>query len=433
MRFFWCVLMRKIAIVGRTNVGKSALFNRLSKTRAAIVFDRNGVTRDVREVRISDIIFADTPGMFDYSANTDIANEICRILEIVISEADIFLFVIDCNVGITTNDKKIAEMLRKTNKQCVVICNKCDKLNICDEAYELGFDEYFYTSAEHNIGIDDVVNFLGVHNNASRIDNEDYIKIAVLGRPNAGKSTIINSLLGKQRRVVCDSPGATRETSYDICKVGEHNIVLVDTPGVRKRARVVDDLERLSVSCAVRACREADIILFVIDSCSVNGFILDRQDLILLNICSDAYKTVGVVFNKADLSGWKVVPKDVVMSLGNSFSQMCNVPVFAVCGKNRTDVSRTVVSIVDVYKNCHVEVKTSELNKLVQTINNSGVLHNVKIKYATQISINPQRFLFFVSGIKNLLSSQKRYIKKVLQERFELSQVPVQIIFRQSK
>ena len=424
--------MRKVALIGRTNVGKSTLFNRLSGTRNAIVFDQHGVTRDIRESQLGNCIIVDTPGMFDDTADFEISQAMSNVLDKVLATADIFLLIVDCVAGLSALDEKIAAVIRKTGKECILVCNKSEKKESSYiDFFELGIDRYVCISAEHGLGIDDLFSMLNI--NANQPEERNATKIAIIGKPNVGKSTIVNSILGENKRIVADVPGATRESSLDYFEFDKQLLAIIDTPGVRKRAKIDDRLEKISVANTIKSCQIADIVFVVIDALNLFNEHLDKQDLTLINIALKYGKTIIIVINKMDLTEYNSTPKFVREQLQYRLSQFKNIPLFSICGHDKSAIMALLKYAVKLHQKQDIKISTSDLNKWLAFVNGNGVLRNVKLKYITQIGTTPLKFLIFVSNTENLISSQKRYIENSLRQTFRISEIPMQIIFRQNK
>lgn len=448
--------MFKIALIGRTNVGKSTLFNRLSKSREALMFDRPGVTRDTKE-SIIDIygkkcLLIDTPGMFDYDEcdnNPLLMKAIEEKLDEVIKAADAILFIIDGTCGITGYDKEIAGILRKRGKTNIIfIINKSEKKsskNSLIEALEFGFDHNIPISAEHGEGVSDLLETLYkiipekyiFEENDS--DKKDIIKLAIIGRPNVGKSTIVNTILGENKRLVADMAGLTRETSESDFVFKGRNIKIIDTPGVRRKSRITDHLEKISVASTKRAYKNADIVILIIDGSGLISGELEKQDMTLASHIVREGKALVIAFNKVDLTPYNIEdkPKFLQKEIGMNLSQLKDVPFLFVCGTDGANIEKMLFEALKAYDKQSKKIKTSELNDWLYEINNSDLLQSgsakFKLKYVTQVGKIPPKFLVFGTNIKNMRESHERYITSNLKQKFALKEVPIQVFFREQK
>lgn len=447
--------MFKIVLIGRTNVGKSTLFNRLSKSRDALTFDRPGVTRDIKE-NIIDVydkkcVLVDTPGMFDYDKHGDnllLVQAIEDKLNEAIKSADIILFILDGAVGITGYDRNIAKILRKKGKtEVILIINKSEKRNSENsylEALELGFEHNIPISAEHGIGVTDIMDILyGIipkdSVNSDSFSGKSPVKLAVIGRPNVGKSTIVNAILGENKRLVANMAGLTRESSeFDFVFKGE-NIKIIDTPGVRRKSKITDHLEKISVASARKAYKNADIVILVIDSSSLISGQLEKQDIALASHAIQAGKAIVIAFNKVDLTPYNKndKPEFLLREIETSLSQLKNVPFLFICGTDGSNIEKMLDEGLRAYEKQLTKIKTSDLNNWLSDISNSDTLQNgsvkFKLKYITQIGGIPPKFLIFTTNKNNMREAHARYIINSLKQRFELKEVPVQVFFREQK
>ncbi len=453
--------MFKIALIGRTNVGKSTLFNRLSRSRDALMFDRPGVTRDTKE-RIIDVyekkcIIIDTPGMFDYDEcdnNPLLMKAIENKLNDVIFDANVILFVIDGTIGVTGYDKEITEILRKKGKNKIILAvNKSEK-KISEssfiEALELGFEKNIPISAEHGEGISDLFEALyeiipeislPQENicDYQEIEKDLSIKLAIIGRPNVGKSTIVNTILGENIRLVADMSGITRESSEFSFTFEGNSIKLIDTPGIRRKSRIIDHLEKISIANARKAYKNADVVILVIDSSSLISGELEKQDMMLASHVVKEGKALIIAFNKVDLTPYQEneKPKFLLRQIASGLSQLKDVPFLFISGTEGTNINKMLSEVVNVYEKQSKRIKTSDLNKWLINVNNSDILQSgsakFKLKYLTQIGSIPPKFLIFATNIKNIRASHERYISNNLKRCFDFQEIPIQIFFREQK
>ncbi|MDZ4839858.1 MAG: ribosome biogenesis GTPase Der [Bacteroidota bacterium] len=429
-----------VAIVGRPNVGKSTLFNRLIGERQAIVDDVSGVTRDrhygVSEWNGREFVVVDTGG---YVSNSDDVFEkaIRAQVEIAIAEADILLFMVDVVTGITDQDFTFAQVLRKSNKPILVVTNKVDnyeRLADTHEFYKFGFEELFSLSSINGSGtgelLDRVVELLPVEERDKSQD--DLPKFAILGRPNVGKSTLINTLIGEDRNIVSNIPGTTRDsinTHYN--KFGKE-FILIDTAGIRKKGKVTEDIEFYSVMRAIKALEAADLIFLVIDA--VEGF--ESQDQNIFQLADKRGKGIVILVNK-----WDLVEKDnktldaYTKEIKEKIAPFTDVPIMFISAIEKTRIYKAVDIAMEVYENRKKRISTSELNEMLQTA--VLTMHPpsikgkfIKIKYATQVHIEAPTFAFFANHPQYIREDYKRYIENKLREHFNFSGVPLKLFFR---
>lgn len=451
--------MFKIALIGRTNVGKSTLFNRLSRSRDALTFDRPGVTRDTKEAVIDvwgkKSILVDTPGMFDYDEcdnKPELMAAIYERLNEVIQESDLILFVVDGFSGITEYDREIASVLRKSGKSnVIVVVNKSEKKvaegSYC-EALEFGFGDSVSISAEHGNGISDLLEILNenidgeaeVLDDDAEVVEEIYpIKLAIIGRPNVGKSTIVNMITGENKRLVADFAGLTRESAESDFELNGRKIKLIDTPGVRRRARIFDVLEKISVSSTRKAFKNADVVILVIDGSSLISGEIEKQDITLASHVIREGKALVIAFNKCDLTPYAKdeIPEFLKRNIAHSLSQLKDVPFLFVCALDGSNIDSMLSQAIAAYDKQAKKVKTSDLNDWLSHINNSDILQSgsarFKLKYITQIGGIPPKFLIFTTNMDNIKASHERYIINSLKENFDLKEVPIQVFFKEQQ
>lgn len=444
----------KIPLIGRTNVGKSTLFNRISRSRAALTFDRPGVTRDVKEKEIDvwgkSANLIDAPGMFDYAECDNkpaLMNAINAKLNKIIDSSDLIIFVVDGTVGVTGNDSEIARILRKSGKNVIVAINKSEKKiseNAYIEAMEFGFKDTVQISAEHGLGINELFELLNQYVPESEIVESDeenqekpeIIKLAIIGRPNVGKSTVVNRIIREDKQLVADFAGLTRESSASDFEFENRKIQIIDTPGIRRKSRVLDILEKISVSNSRNSYKNADAVILMIDASSLECGEIEKQDLTLASNIIKEGKALVIAFNKYDQTPYKKEdsPEFLKRNFARSFSQLKEVPFLftsALRGENVTKMLRAVLDAFDKQKR---KIKTSELNDWLSNINQSDLLQSssarFKLKYITQVGNLPPTFLIFVSNKANMRADHERFITNNLKQYFQLKDVAVNIIFR---
>lgn len=428
-----------VAIVGRPNVGKSTLFNRLTETRQAIVDPTSGVTRD-RHYGKSDwngIEFSviDTGG---YIVGSDdvFEKEIRKQVDLAIEEADVILFLLDVKDGLTGMDEEVAGLLRIAKKRVFVVANKVDSssdIHDGSEFYSLGLGDIYPISAISGSGtgelLDDIVKGFKDDKGEEIIDVP---KIAVIGRPNVGKSSFINSLLGDERNIVTSVPGTTRDSIYTPYKSYGFDFLLVDTAGLRKKGKVHENIEFYSVMRSIRAIENSDVCLILVDA-SV-GF--DAQDLNIIHIVEKNKKGLVIVVNK-----WDLVEKDTNTHLDyeemirKKISPFTDVPIIFTSVKNKQRILKALEIAKMVYDNRSLKISTSKLNNVLLPIIEkypppSYKGKYIKIKYATQLQLKYPAFAFFCNHPQYVKEPYMRFLENKIRENFNFSGVPLQIYFR---
>jgi len=432
-----------VAIVGRPNVGKSTFFNRLFGERLAIVDEVEGVTRDriygKSDWNGTEFSIIDTGG---YITNSDdiFEEEIRKQVDLAVDEADIVLFMTDVQTGVTDLDMSIAEMLRKSGKKVVVAVNKVDNSQLYfdySEFYRLGFHEIYPISSTNGSGTGDLLDaIVDYFKSLKKTSVEEYDpeipRVAFVGRPNAGKSTLVNTLLDEERNIVTDIPGTTRDaidTLYD--KFG-HEFVLVDTAGIRKKRKGYEDLEFYSVVRAIRAIEKSDVSVLLVDA-TVG---ITSQDMTIFNIIKKNHKGVVVVMNK-----WDLVDKDhrtmeeYKKELLNKIAPFTDVPVLFISAKNKKRIFKVVETIEEVFENTKVKISTHKLNEVMLPLIQATPPpmykgKRIKIKYVTQLPSRSVSFAFFCNHPQYVKDPYKRFLENKLRENFKLTGVPVNIILR---
>ncbi len=441
----------KIALMGRTNVGKSTLFNRIVRAKNALTYNRQGVTRDAKEktITIFDkiVTLTDSPGMFDYAEcdnKPELMNAINEKIKTVIENSDLIIFVTDGIAGLSTNDFKTADILRKSGKNIIMAVNKTEgtvKEQAYVDAVTLGFKNTIAISAEHDIGINELLDCVYKHIPEQLISTEEmrqknFIKLAFIGRPNVGKSTLTNALLGTDKQLVADFPGLTRESSaFDFTYNGT-NLKLIDTPGVRRKAKITDKLEKISVTSTLRSYRHADVVVLLIDATTVEHGVLEKQDLTLAsNVLNDG-RALILAFNKYDKTKFKKnsKPKDLVYNIQHSLAQHKDVPFIFISAVNKDNLNKLIDLVVKTYERHRIKINTSKLNRWLQIINDTDVMKSAsmkfKLKYVTQIGETPPTFLIFVSRLQEMRDDKERFIQNHFKQHFNLNDIVVRFVFK---
>ncbi len=430
-----------VAIVGRPNVGKSTFFNRLLEQRKAIVDDVSGVTRDrqygVAEWNGKTFNVIDTGGFVPRSEDV-FEREIRKQVVIALEEADAVVFMVDVATGITDLDDAMAEMLRRTSKPVFLVVNKVDnhdRLLEASEFYSLGFEHIYFLSSISGSGtgelLDDVCKLIGEEEEVQEEDKE-IPKFAIIGQPNVGKSSLLNALVGQERTIVSDIAGTTRDTIHTHYNLFSKEFMLIDTAGIRRKAKVNEDLEFYSVIRAIRAVDEADVCLLMLDA--TKG--ISAQDLSIFSMAVKKGKGVVVLVNKWDLMEKETnTARDYEALLKKKLAPFTDVPVIFISAKDKTRIFKSVEVALEVYANRRQRIPTSRLNevmlKAVEAYHAPVVRGNpVKIKYVTQLPVVVPSFAFFCNYPDDIKTPYRNYLENQLREQFNFTGVPVRIFFR---
>ena len=428
-----------VAVIGRPNVGKSTLFNRMIKRREAIVDSVSGVTRD-RHYGKSDwngreFTLIDTGG-YVIGSDDVFEKEIDKQVELAIDEADVIIFVVDVITGITPMDEDVSKLLRRINKPVVLCVNKVDSnKNRTDalEFYNLGLGEYYSISATSGGGTGELLDAVVERLPERELEEEeDLPKFAVVGRPNAGKSSFINALIGEDRYIVTDIPGTTRDSIDTRYTRFGFDFKLVDTAGIRRKAKVKEDLEFYSVMRSVRAIENADVCLIVMDAS--RGF--DSQVQSIFWLAEKNRKGIVILVNKWDLVEKETnTMKDFEAKIRREISPFVDVPIVFISVLNKQRIYKAIETAVEVYKNRSTKIKTRVLNDILLPIiaeNPPPALKGkyVKIKYITQLLTPQPQFAFFCNLPQYVKDSYKRFIENKLRQEFNFNGVPISIYMR---
>lgn len=431
--------MSIVAVVGRPNVGKSTFFNRLIKRREAIVDAVSGVTRD-RHYGKSDwngkeFTLIDTGGYVKGSDDI-FEHEIDKQVELAIDESDVIIFVVDVSTGITPMDDEVAKLLRKHNKPVCIAVNKVDSNKARQDAvefYNLGLGDYHCISAINGSGtgelLDEVVEKL---RETSVDDFDDLPKFAVVGRPNAGKSSFINALIGEERYIVTDVAGTTRDSIDTRYNRFGFDFKLVDTAGIRRKAKVKEDLEFYSVMRSVRAIENSDVCLLILDA--TRGF--DSQVQNIFWLAEKNRKGVVILVNKWDLVEKETnTIKEFKDFIKEKISPFTDVPIVFISVLNKQRIFKAIETAVEVYKARSKRVKTRELNDVLLPIiqNNPPPAFKgkyVKIKFITQLPTPQPQFAFFCNLPQYVKDPYKRFLENKLREHFDFNGVPISVYMR---
>ena len=442
-------MLPKVVIFGRPNVGKSTLFNRLVRRKAAIVADLPGVTRDNKGLKANlgklEFILYDTAGFDEVDSKNELSKSIINKISEIINLADIIIFMLDARTGIIPFDYSCAKILRKVKCPILLTMNKVEgeaQKNQAYEAIKLGYGEPLIISAEHGIGLgsleENLSKLINNINNRNFIDDAidiSSIRLAIVGRPNSGKSTLINTLIGEHTVLTGDQPGVTRDSIMLDLRWKEQNFQLVDTAGIRKKSKVVDKIEKLSVKSAIDTVKYAQIVILVLDCNEA----LSRQDLTIASHVVEEGRVLVIAANKWDI----VVNQEEVRvalrkRLDIAFSQLKGVHLIEISALNKIGIDHLMNEVIIMYDKWNTKISTAKLNRwltIVQQKNppplKSGRV--IKIKYCTQVNIRPPTFVFFTNLLGDFEESYKRYLLNNLRNEFELYGVPLRLMFKNSK
>ena len=429
-----------VAIVGRPNVGKSTLFNRLTQSRSAIVDEVSGVTRD-RNYGVGDwcgkeFSVIDTGGYL-LDDEDHFNKEIRRQVQLAIDEADVILFLVDGVQGLTPMDQDVADLLRRSSKPVILVVNKIDTPNkeyMLGEFYGLGFDQVYPLSAVNGSGTGDLLDLVVKDmKDVQELIPDDLPRVTVIGRPNVGKSSIINAFIGEDRNIVTPIAGTTRDTVFTRYNQFGFDFYLVDTAGVRRKQKVKEDIEFYSVMRSIRAIENSDVCVLMLDATAG----LEAQDLNLFGLCRRNNKGVVVVVNK-----WDLVEKEnntLVRYRERILERLApdnDVPVVFTSVINKQRIYKVLEQVRGVYENRSRRIPTSELNDILMPVLKQtpppvykGKM--VKIKYATQLPIKYPAFVFFCNLPQYVKDPYKRFVENQLRKNWNFSGVPVKVFFRE--
>ncbi|MBQ8251414.1 MAG: ribosome biogenesis GTPase Der [Alphaproteobacteria bacterium] len=444
--------MKTVAIVGRTNVGKSTLFNRLCKKKLAIVHDEPGVTRDRKEgtAHLGDISFRliDTAGLEDHSS---LAKAMWRQTQIAIQEADVILAVVDARSGVTPLDNKMAAELRQVDKPIILLANKCEGAQHIGDFYALGLGTPLKISGEHGLGVSDLYQELksiiapekdeseeedDVFEEEEVIEEESKVKplkLAIVGRPNVGKSTLVNQLLGQERLLTGPEAGVTRDAITIPWNWRGNEILLTDTAGLRKRGKVTNQVEEISAQDTNTSIDFAEVVILVLDA----NVPMEKQDLLIASKVLNEGRVLLIALNKWDsVENQHQVLNQLKEKLVESLQQVKGIPVHTISGKTGYGLDRMMSDVFEMYKLWNKRVPTHKLNTFLQEMTQAHptpVASNgrrIPMKYMTQVSKRPPTFVIFSSNPDQLPESYLRYLSNGLRERYGLVGVPIRIHMR---
>ena len=430
-----------LAIVGRPNVGKSTLFNRLLERREAIVDSTAGVTRD-RHYGKSDwngveFTVIDTGG-YDVGSDDIFEEEIRRQVQLAVDEATSIVFMVNVEEGLTDTDQEIYQLLRKANKPLYVVVNKVDsskELLPATEFYQLGIEKYYTLSSATGSGtgelLDDIVKDFPTTEYVDVF--EGLPRITIAGRPNVGKSTLTNALLGDERNIVTDIAGTTRDSIETVYNKFGHEFILVDTAGMRKKSKVSEDLEFYSVMRSIRAIENSDVVILMIDA--TKGW--ESQDMNIFGIAQKNRKGIVILVNKWDLVEKETnTMKQFENQIREKIALFSDVPILFISALTKQRILKAVETAVEVYENRKKRIKTSKLNEIMLPIIENmppPALKGkyIKIKYCTQLPTVTPQFAFFCNLPQYVKEPYKRFIENQLRKNFDFTGVPIEVYFRQ--
>lgn len=431
-------MLPKVAIVGRPNVGKSTLFNRIIGERLSITDDQPGVTRDRIYSKASwlskEFFVIDTGGI--EISDAPFQTEIKAQAEIAMEEADVIVFVVDCRSGVTDDDTFIAKLLYKTKKPVLLAVNKVDDQKFKENVYEfysLGFGDPIPLSSSHGIGVGNLLDSVINHFPIEKVEeNDDAIKFCLIGRPNVGKSSLTNTLLNDNRVIVSDIAGTTRDTIDTRYKANGREYVVIDTAGLRKRGKIYENVEKYSVIRSVDAIGRSDVVLLVLDAST--GMI--DQDMHVGQYIEEYNKPCIIVVNKWDLieKNSKTM-QEWTDDIRSNFKYLSHAPIVFLSAKENKRVHTLFPSIIEAYEAYHRRIQTSTLNDVIADAVamfppsefNGG---KIRIYYTSQVGVEPPTFAVFVNEPKYLHFSYYRYLENQIRKNFDFFATPIKLEFR---
>ena len=430
-----------VAIVGRPNVGKSTLFNRLTESRDAIVKEVSGVTRDrlygKGEWNGYQFSVIDTGG-YATTKEDVFEGEIRKQVQIAIEEATVIVFMVDVMTGIGEMDQTVAQLLRKSKKPVLIAANKVDntdRVGLSSEFYAFGLGEVFDLSAANGSGtgeiLDELVKYFNKEDESIR-EEDSLPRIAIVGRPNVGKSSMVNALTGQERNIVTDISGTTRDSIHTRYKAFGFDFLLIDTAGIRKKAKVTEDIEYYSVLRSVRTIENADVCMFMIDA--AEG--IQKQDLSIFYMCEKNSKGVVVLVNK-----WDLIEKDqntmikFEANLREQLAPFNDVPIIFTSAIEKQRIHKALETAMQVFENRTRKIPTHELNEVMleviaQTPPPAMKGKYIRIKFVQQLPTHSPSFAFFCNLPQYLTDAYKRFLENRLREHFNFEGVPIRIFFR---
>ncbi len=434
-----------VAIVGRPNVGKSTLFNRLIEQKKAIMDNMSGVTRDRHygygqwTGKFFSVI--DTGG-YVHGSEDIFEGAIREQVELAIEESAVLLFVVDCTTGLTDLDKDFANILRRSKKPVILVANKADtneKAMAAAEFYELGLGEPFPIAAESGSGTGDMLDEMISHFKDEGVENPEagVPRVAILGRPNVGKSSFLNALLGRDRSIVTDMAGTTRDAIQNRYTLYGKDFIITDTAGIRRKARIDDNIEYYSVLRSIKALEECDIAIILIDATTIDPLTgLEAQDMNIVSMADKAKKGIVLMVNK-----WDLVAKDtntanqLEKAIKERMAPLNYMPVIFTSVMEKKRIFQVLEMMLEVYENRSQKISTSKLNDvMLEVIQNypppAWKGKYIKIKYCTQVSTPYPTFIFFCNLPQYIKESYERYLENQMRKNFKVDGTPISLFFR---
>lgn len=433
-----------VAIVGRPNVGKSTLFNRLTGERRALVHDRPGVTRDrnygMAAWQERTFLLIDTGG-FEPTPTDSLFASMRRQSELAVEEADVVILLVDRQPGITPPDRETADLIRACGRPVILAVNKCDTVTHDDESYEfweLGFDELVGISAEHGRGIFELMEAVAAHfpKETAPEEDESEIRIAVLGRPNVGKSTLTNRLVGEERHVVHDEPGTTMDATDSVIEGGGTRFRIVDTAGIRRRSRIDDAVETLAVGASIRTIERCHIVFLVLDG--AEG--VTEQDARLAALVEERGRALAVLVNKWDVV--REMDDRDVHTVEDEFSRklphVAHAPVHYISARTGKGCAKILDLARDVYAAFNKRIPTARLNEFLREAVAAysppqRYNHPVRLNYMTQVRVRPPTFTVFCNSPDGIEEPYNRYLQNKMREQFGFEGTPLRIQYRRKR
>ncbi|UII34510.1 ribosome biogenesis GTPase Der [Fulvivirga ulvae] len=428
-----------VAIVGRPNVGKSTLFNRLIEKRKAIMDDESGVTRDrhygYAEWTGKHFTVIDTGGYVTGSEDK-FESEIRHQVELALDEATVILFMVDSFAGLTDLDKDFAKVLRTSNKPIYLVANKADtteRIHMSSEFYALGMGDVYPISSASGSGTGELLDKVVKNFDEGEENPEEGVpRIAILGRPNVGKSSFLNALLGKERTIVTDEAGTTRDSINTHYKLYGKDFILTDTAGIRKKSKVKEDIEFYSVLRSIQALQDSDVCIFIIDA--ERG--LEAQDMSIISLALKYRKGIMIMVNKWDLiekenNTAEKYKKAILQKLG----QLDYIPIIFTSVVKKQRIFQAIEKAIEIYDNRNSKISTSKLNEAIlpEIENNPPPAIKgkyIKIKYITQLSAQTPAFAFFCNLPQYIKAPYERFLENKIRKNFNLEGVPIRLFFR---
>ena len=435
----WCLMENVVAIVGRPNVGKSTLFNRLVEQRKAIMDQESGITRDRH---YGDAMWIDKhftvidTGGYVQGSGDEFESAICQQIQIAINEASVLLFLVDCKDGLTGMDQEFAAVLRASKKPVLLVANKADNVQrmlMMHDFYSLGMGTPYPISSASGSGTGELLDATVKYFQQEAVPHQEIIpKVAILGRPNVGKSSFLNVLLGTERTIVTPLSGTTRDAIDTHYRLYGKHILLTDTAGIRKKAKVNNNIEFYAVIRAIKALQKADVCVIVLDA--LQG--LEAQDLHLISLAHRHKKGLVILVNK-----WDLVQKDAHTAelykkeLLHKLMPLNYMPILFISTVNKQRIYQAIEKILAVYENRRQKIATSALNKVMLAAIDQYAPpaikgKHIKIKYVTQLPVHTPTFAFFCNLPQYIQPPYKRYLVNQLRSHFDLAGVPIKLVFR---